>query len=41
MKCRIKGKDRPLTAREKRAASEELRNICLSYNLEYAIIIQN
>jgi len=38
MRCKIKRKDRPLTAREKRAASEALRDICMSYNLEYVII---
>ena len=38
MRCKIKRKDRPLTAREKRAASKKIRDICMDYNLEYVIV---
>lgn len=38
MICKIKRKDRPLTARERRKLSEDFRNLAMSYNLEYVIV---
>ena len=42
IECKIKPKqDHLLTERQRREISENVRNICFAYDLEYIIVINN